>query len=74
MERIVYIVGYHVLDDRREGLYTYADRVFGRELDADWYAHKKNKFNAKGFEYVCPSEGTKEWHQYFVEPIVMEEV
>lgn len=72
--KLVYLVSYHVMPcNSNDLLLTYAERVFLTEDKAKEYALQLNKGDSEGYEHVCPSEGTKEWHQYFVEPIVMEE-
>lgn len=72
--KLAYLVSYHVMPyNSNELLLTYAERVFLTEDKAKEYALKLNKGDTEGYEYVCPSEGTKEWHQYFVEAISMEE-
>jgi hypothetical protein len=72
-QSLAYLVSFHVTVDHLSSLLTYGERVFLSESKADEYALNMNKGNPDGFEYVCPAEGTKEWHQYFIEAIVLED-
>lgn len=72
--KLAYLVSYYVMPyNSNDLLLTYAERVFITEDKAKEYALNKNKGDTDGYEYVCPAEGTKEWRQYFVEAIGMEE-
>lgn len=75
MERkIVWVVNQYSLVDGFSGLLLEPIRVFLTEKAADEFALRKNPQHPNGFEYICPSEGTKEFRSYGVEPIVFEEI
>lgn len=73
MSKVIWIVCKDVMPVEWLGMVSFPIRTFLTEEAADRFAIEQNPTHPKGFEYTCPSEGYKEFHAYFVEPIILEE-
>lgn len=73
MSKVIIVVNKWVELSPDAPLEMYVERCFLTENAAQKWMLEHNPKHPDWFDYVCPSEGTKESHSYTIDYVVLEE-
>ena len=71
-DKVIIVVNKWVESGSDERIDMYVERCFLSEKAAQKWCLKMNPKHPDWFDYVCPSEGTKESHCYTIDYTVLE--
>lgn len=73
MSKVIIVVQKWVESEHDSQLSMYVERCFLTEEAANKWILEHNPKHPDWFDYVCPSEGTRESHTYAIDFTVLEE-
>lgn len=73
MSKVIVVVQKWIETEPDAALTMWVERCFLTEESANKWILEHNPKHPEWFDYVCPSEGTKESHSYAIDFAVLEE-